>query len=190
MAQLSHYYTLCWTSRSGVNVGAEGGLSRPRFPSGATVKPWLLLSLTQFTLLMCCASSHTHILPPPPSLPSSRQRRGMVSHGTASSCVTGAMWGWGGESVVRGGGLLCVVTSPLPFIILLQWLSMKEAICLLPLICGCESVSDTVYLELVIHPPTSSFTRRIRSCWQPLLDHVWLFLFCDSQDLLNCSKTR
>lgn len=60
MAQLRHYYTLRWTSRSGVNCEGRRGLARPPFPFRPTVKPWILLSLTHFTLPLCPASTQTH----------------------------------------------------------------------------------------------------------------------------------
>lgn len=56
-------------------------------------------------------------------------------------------------------------TSPLSlsFTLLLSWLCMKEATCLLPVIHGCESVCDILHFELVHHPPTSSPTHMLGS---------------------------
>lgn len=136
MAQLRHYYTLSWTSRSGVNRGGRRGLARPPFPSRPDLKPWLLLSLTHFTLPMCPDSAqdtrrvsltrlqhahthalthiHTHTHLDTVLSPSSRQKHGIVSHVSASSCATGAMWGlvqpsdgWGRGEIVRGWGVVC-----------------------------------------------------------------------------------
>lgn len=124
MAQLRHYYTLRWTSRSGVNCGGRRGLARPpvSIPAHCEELATLIpdpfypphvprfytngLSDTSQTRTHKPHTSHTHTRarPPPPQLPSSRQKHGIVSHVDASSCATGTMWG--AHSVkqwVRGG---------------------------------------------------------------------------------------
>lgn len=61
-----------------------------------------------------------HTLPPPPSFPSSRQRHGIVSHVSASSCVTGVMLGtrsakqWGEVSMRESKGGVCGHRAMLP----------------------------------------------------------------------------
>lgn len=54
------------------------------------------------------------------------------------------------------------------FTLPISCLCMKEAICLLPVIYGCERVCDTLHFELVCHPPTSFLTHKMKPCWPSL----------------------
>lgn len=117
--------------------------------------------------------AHTY-LPPPPVV--STQQHGITSHTKASSCATGAMWGtcpakqWDGGAVWASLGVEgCHLPSVSFFFTLpISCLCMKEAICLLPVIYGCERVCDTLHFELVCHPPTSFLTHKMKPCWPSL----------------------
>lgn len=121
--------------------------------------------------------AHTYLPPPPSQLsPPSRQKHGITSHTKASSCATGAMWGtrpakqWDGGAVWASLGVEgCHLPSVSFFFTLpISCLCMKEAICLLPVIYGCERVCDTLHFELVCHPPTSFLTHKMKPCWPSL----------------------
>lgn len=193
MAQLRHYYTLRWTSRSGVNCGGRRGLARPPFPFRPTVKPWLLLSLTHFTLPLCHThtkkvSSDTLTARTPPSVVSIQQaetwhcesrRCRQLCNGRYVGHSFGQAVGGGGVGIIKGWRVVCGHLSsvsffyPSPLVALHEGSHLSTASHLRLQ----ESLWHIFYFELVRHPPTSSPTCRIKPCWAPLLTVFGFFSF-------------
>ena len=206
MAQLRHYYTLRWTSRSGVNRGGKRGPG-PTCISRPTVKPWPLFPLTHFSISMCPASTqthkrpfwhihshtHTHSYAPPPPSPSSEQTHSIVIHVRASSCAMGAMWGahstkqWVGVGLASlGVAELCVGTSSLSLCLYPAPLVAPHDGSHLPTASHLMLLERLWHFELICHPPTSSLTHRMKPCWDPLLIRHRLFsLFCHLRLMIN-----
>lgn len=120
--------------------------------------------------------AHTY-LPPPLSVVSTQQAEAWhhESHQSQQLC-NGRHVGHSSGQAVRWGAVwasLGVEGCHLPsvsffFTLPISCLCMKEAICLLPVIYGCERVCDTLHFELVCHPPTSFLTHKMKPCWPSL----------------------
>lgn len=157
MAQLRDYYILSWTSSSGVNSGGWGvgcawlsltpiSINAPMQSLGCSY-PWPIYRLCVPILHLPLSFSHTHAHTQY-VVSSSRQKDGIMSHVSASSCAESAMWGvaaakrWVGGGVGGGGGdvwvehgykLACGHLSAVRFFHLsaLVTLHERENVCLL-----------------------------------------------------------
>lgn len=155
--------------------------------------PWPILHLP---LVPPHSLTHTCTHLPPPSLspsplllsPSSRQKHGIVSHVSASSCATGAMWGarsakqWvggGGGSIVKGWSVC--VWAPRLCLFLLPFSSRASAWRKPSAYCQSSKAaraSVTLCTLSFTHPPLPSYTH---TGWnhaeRATADHLWLFHF-------------
>lgn len=134
MAQLRDCYILSWTSSSRVNSGGRRGEAWPPFPSTDQWKALTALIHDPFTacvslFYVSLSFTHTHTQY---VVPSSRQKDGIMSHLSASSCAESAMWDvhsskwWVGVWVEHGYKLACGHLSSVWFFYLSPLVTLHE----------------------------------------------------------------